>query len=359
MNHNLKRTLELIGAGMSGLLGEKLPKELHYPERMQFRHQGRQSTPEEMARAYLEQPKRNDIVLFIHGLMYDETCWHASGFNMTEAFEGDFELFPAHVRYNTGLHISENGLELAHLMEELFLNIRDFDGRWHIVGHSLGGLVCRSALHQAEEAGMDFTKCIDKVFLLGTPNRGATLEKGAQLTSLILKAVPYPLQYTALGLKTIFDNIRVKDQAPLSPIGELTELYVHKIPTLYLKLAANILDLRSEGIQDLRHGYLLREDWEKQEEWGGMKPLKVPVPPLPRTRYYAVAGALSKNEASDPSVWVTDGMVSTASAANMGKDDLLCFVENNRYHLLPGLNHFVMPFSRDVYEILSKWLTDD
>jgi pimeloyl-ACP methyl ester carboxylesterase len=359
MNNNLKRTLQRVRAGMSGLLGATLPEELHYPARMEFRYQGRQSTPEEMARVYLEQPARKDIVLFVHGLMYDETCWHASGFNMTEAFERDFDLFAVHVRYNTGRHISENGLEIALLMEELFRNIRDFRGHWHIVGHSMGGLVSRSALHQAEKAGMGFTRCIDKVFLLGAPNRGAPLEKGAQLTRLILKAVPYPLRYTALGLRIIFDNIRVKDQAPLSPIGELTEFYIHKAPNLYLNLAANILDLRSEGIQDLRHGHLLREEWEKPEEWGGMKPVRVPVPPLPWARYYALAGTLSKDGSSDPSVWVTDGMVSTASAANIGKGDLLRFVENNRYHLLPGVNHFVMPYRRDVYQILSKWLIED
>ncbi len=359
MNHNLKRTLQRVRAGMTGLLGATLPEDLHYPARMEFRYQGRPSTPEEMARVYLEQPARKDIVLFVHGLMYDETCWQASGFNMTESFESDFDLFAVHVRYNTGRHISENGLELAHLMEELFRNIKDFKGHWHIVGHSMGGLVSRSALHQAEKAGMGFIECIDKVFFLGAPHRGAPLEKGAQLTSLILKAVPYPLRYTALGLRIIFDNLRVKDQAPLSPIGELTEFHIHKLPTLYLNFAANILELRSEGIQDLRHGYLLREEWEQQEEWGGMKPLKVHVPPLPGARYYAVAGALSKNGTSDPSVWVTDGMVSTASAANIGEGDVLRFVENDRYHLLPGVNHFVMPYCRDVYQTLSKWLTED
>jgi pimeloyl-ACP methyl ester carboxylesterase len=359
MNSNLKRTLQLIRAGMSGLLGATLPKELHYPARMQLRYQGRQATPKEIARVYLEQSERKDILFFIHGLMFDETCWQASGFNMTEAFEGDFDIFAVHVRYNTGLHISENGLEFAHLMEEVFRNIGDFQGHWHIVAHSMGGLVSRSALHQAEKAGMGFTKCVDKVFLLGTPNRGAPLEKAAHLTSLILKAVPYPLRYPALALRIIFDNIRVKGQVPLSPIGELTEFYIHRAPTLYLNLAANILELRSDGIQDMRHGHLLQEEREKQEEWGGMKPLKVPVPPLPWARYYAVAGTLSKNEESDPSVFLTDGMVSTASAANIGKGDLLCFVDNNRYHLLPGVNHFVMPFCRDVYQTLSKWLADD
>jgi len=359
MNINLKRTLQLFQAGMSGLLGASLPKELHYPERMQFQYQGRQSTPNEIARVYLEQPERKDIVFFIHGLMYDETCWHASGFNMTEAFEGDFSIFPVHVRYNTGLHISENGSELAHLMEELFRNIRDFAGDWHIVAHSMGGLVSRSALHQAEKAGMGFTKCIDRVFLLCTPNRGAPLEKGAQLARQILKAVPYPLQYTAQGLRIVFDNIRLKEQVPLSPIGELMEIYIHRIPALYLNLAANILDMRSEGIRDLRHGYLLREEWEKEEEWGGLQSNKVPVPPLPGARYYAVAGSLSKETSeTDPSPLSMDGMISAASAANIGKDDELRFLENNRYRQLPGVNHFVMPFSREVYAVLSEWLAE-
>ena len=36
------------------------------------------------------QYKRNDIVFFVHGLMYDDTCWVAPRFNMTAAFEEEF-----------------------------------------------------------------------------------------------------------------------------------------------------------------------------------------------------------------------------------------------------------------------------
>ncbi len=353
------RAIEVVRASTTGLLGGTLPKELRFPESMQLRHQGQEATPREIARIYGQQKDKRDIVFFIHGLMYDETCWAFSRFNMTEAFEKDFNVFPVHIRYDSGRHISENGLEFAHLLEEIFQNLGSFEGRWHIVAHSMGGLVSRSALYQAHKAGMGFSGCVDRVFLLAVPNRGAPLEKGVQLARLLLRFVPYPLLYTAVGLRLLFSNIRVNDQAPLSPVSEITDFYVHALPSSIMKLADGILDMRSEGIRDLRHGYLLQEEWESEEAWGGMKPKRVPVHPLPGARYYAVAGSLSKDPSTEPSNLVMDGMISSASAANIGSDDELCFLENDRYRMLAGVNHFVMPFSPEVYQALSEWLAED
>jgi pimeloyl-ACP methyl ester carboxylesterase len=352
--------LHKVQAMASGLLGVTLPPKWRYPDKMHLRFRRQDSSPQEIAEHYSQKSAPRDLVLFVHGSMADDDCWQMTQFNMTRAWEEDFGIFPVHVRYDTGRHISENGLDLASLLEELFQEIGQKCGRWHIVAHSMGGLVTRSALYQAEKAGMGFVHCIDKVFLIATPNRGAPLEKGVQLARLILRARPFlPSRFVGLGLNMLFKNIPVGKQGSLAPIGYLTDFFVRKVPDFYLGLAAMMLDMRSEGIRDLRHGYMLRQEWEKEEALGGLKPHKMPVSPLGWVRYYALAGVISSKQASGPSVFRTDGMVSTASVANTGTHDELRFIENNRYRELLGVSHFVMPFHKEVYRVLSEWFKED
>jgi len=361
VNGRVTASARIAWASVGGLLGSRLPENLRFPEKMTFRFRGRDVSPGEVAQHCRQHPPGRDTVFFLHGLMADDSCWSFSSFDMTRAWEQDFGVFPVHLCYNTGLHVSDNGLELAGLLEAFAREIHPLSGRWHFVTHSMGGLVTRSALYQAEKAGMAFTGRVDKVFLLATPNRGAPLEKGVQAARLVLQAAPYlPFRYAGLGLKKILGMIPAgREGATLAPVGWTADFFIRQVPTFTLKLAARILDLRSDGIVDLRHGYLLREEWEGGESWGGLKSRKLPVPPLAHARYYAVAGCISKKEASGPSPLRIDGMVSTASAANQGPEDELRFVENNRYCELPGVFHFVMPFSPEVYRVLARWFAED
>jgi len=358
VKRKLARTRELVRGGTSGLLGDTLPAELRYPERMQLRLQGRDCTPAEIARLHTEQASGRDVVFFVHGLLYDDSCWRATTFDMTSAFERELGMFAVHVLYDTGRHISENGLELANLLQALADEVGETRAHWHLVAHSMGGLVCRSALFQADKAGMAFTRRIDRVVLLGTPNRGVPLEKGAQLARLLVAGAPIPLRLSALGLRRLFHSLRLGGRAPLGPLAGLTDFWVYTVPTFFLTLAGRILDMRSDGIRDLRHGAMLREEWEQQPSWGGLKPHRVQVPALPWARTYAIAGSLSARPRTGPTCRATDGLVSAASAANLGPDDELHIVENGRFALLPGVNHFVMPFSREVFDTLRGWFGD-
>ena len=290
MKKSLEAKLRTAQTWATGLGGGTIPREWRYPSEMELRHHGEHCTPEEIAELFRRDPGERDILFFIHGLMYDDTCWQVPDFNMTEAFEADFSIFPVHIRYDTGRHISDNGLAFSELLEKLYCAIGDSGGRWHIVAHSMGGLVTRSALHQAELGSMGFTKRMDKVFLLAVPHRGAPLEKAVQVVRLALEAAPYlPFRYTGLGLKWLLGNIPIGGEETLAPVGELVDFFVRRVPTLWIRLAAGILDMRSEGILDLRHGYMLSEEWEQTERLGGMLPRKVPVPPLATARYYATA----------------------------------------------------------------------
>ena len=54
----------MVRGGTSGLLGDTLPTELRYPERMQLRLHGRDRTPGEIARLRAEQASGRDVVIF-------------------------------------------------------------------------------------------------------------------------------------------------------------------------------------------------------------------------------------------------------------------------------------------------------
>jgi len=281
MKRKLERTRQVLRGGASGLMGDALSPELRYPERMQLRYHGQDCTPGEIARLHAKQAGGKDVVFFVHGLLYDDSCWRAATFDMTSAFENDLGMFAVHLLYDTGRHISDNGHELARLLQELADGLGDAPGNWHLVAHSMGGLVCRSSLFQAEADGMGFTRRIDRVVLLGTPNRGVPLEKGAQLVRLLLAGAPIPLRLSALGLRRLFHSLRFGGRAPLAPIAGLTDLWVYTVPAFFLTLAGRILDMRSDGIRDLRHGTMLREEWEKKASWGGLKSPRVSVPHSP------------------------------------------------------------------------------
>ncbi|MBN1945614.1 MAG: alpha/beta hydrolase [Bradymonadales bacterium] len=324
---------------------------------MELRHEGRSSTPQEIAERLGGFETERDLLFFVHGLMLDDSCWTASRFNLTKALEDRFDLAAVHLRYDTGLHISENGLAFARLLQELFEAAAPQEARWHIVAHSMGGLVARSALLQAEQRGFGFTRVIDRVFFLATPHRGAPLEKGVQLAQLVLRAIPYlPAWYTGAILTELLRRHPATQGRSLAGLSQAADVVTRRLGTLYLRLADAILDLRSDGIRDLRHGYLLEEQWAQRGEWSGMKATRITDGSGGSARTYAISGALSKKAGGRPSPLCSDGMVSTASAVNMGAGDRLRFIESGRYQHLPGVSHFAMTSDPRVFEVLARWL---
>src|SRR5206468_9935458 len=92
------------------------------------------------------------LVVFLHGLTETEASWRYRGERHRDygtRLHEDLGLTPVYLRYNTGLHVSDNGRVLDSLLDELVaawpVPVQDVV----LVGHSMGGLVARSALHQA------------------------------------------------------------------------------------------------------------------------------------------------------------------------------------------------------------------
>lgn len=172
---------------------------------------------------------RPHVVLFVHGLGTTEWSWCLEA----EAYHGDpsasfgsllardLDVTPLWLRYNTGRHVSENGRELSELLERLVETYPVELGSLTIVGHSMGGLVTRSACHYGRASACRWVERVGHVFYLGSPHQGAPLAKLAHALDRVLGAVDLP----------------------------------------GTRVTSRILAGRSHGIGDLRHGAIVDEDW--------------------------------------------------------------------------------------------------
>src|SRR5205085_6432301 len=124
---------------------------------------------------------RPRIVVFLHGLMETELSWRfgarESGATYGSRLERDMNVTAVYVRYNSGRHVSHNGASLDELLEQLVeawpVEVADIA----LVGHSMGGLIARSACHQAAEEHRRWVRGVHHIVSIGTPHMGAPLEQ--------------------------------------------------------------------------------------------------------------------------------------------------------------------------------------
>ena len=95
--------------------------------------------------------------IFVHGLGETDASWRLRADAQRPGYgaglQRDLGHTPIELRYNTGLHISDNGRALAGCWRSCTRR-----GPWRceeivIVGHSMGGLVARSACHYGQQRG--------------------------------------------------------------------------------------------------------------------------------------------------------------------------------------------------------------
>ena len=251
------------------------------------------------------------ILVLVHGLCMNHHQWTRGGHDHGLALAESLGYSPLYAHYNTGRHISANGADLAAELERLL-------GAWPvpvkslaIVGHSMGGLVARSAVHQAALSKMEWPRHLRHLVFLGSPHHGAPLERGGNWLHRGLGISPYLAPFTRLS------------------------------------------GLRSEGITDLRHGSLLEADWSA----GRFAPRDTrALVPLPAgVACYAVAGTLGRDE--DATGWLGDGLVPVASALGRhAKPTRDLHVPASHQWIARGVHHLDLLGSDAVYQRLRKWL---
>ena len=290
----------LVVSALNGAFGDMLTRRHNaLALRMAVRQRGRDLdlSRAELRAAYPNAKPR--LAVFVHGLCETDDAWMlGAGRHVPYGHRMEIELgyTPVYLRYNSGRHISENGRELAALLERLVANWHEPVHEVVLIGHSVGGLVARSACHYG--AG---TTCVDKVrhvFTLGTPHRGAPLEQAANAASVALARLP--------------------ETRPL----------------------ARAMNLRSAGIKDLRYGYLTDECWMDQDCDAFLRNTSREIPFPPTTRHYFICATLTREADAPAGRIIGDLLVLQPSAwAHEGRGRRMRFPIEH-YHHLGGANHF-------------------
>ncbi len=134
-------------AAINGLIGDRLADD--HPDlaiTMAVRAAGRDVPLERAALAAAYPTATADVVVFLHGLAESDDSWRRGGrggYADRLAAEGTWT--PVVLRANTGLPIADNGVALASLLDDLVACWPVPVRRIALVGHSMGGLVMRSA----------------------------------------------------------------------------------------------------------------------------------------------------------------------------------------------------------------------
>jgi pimeloyl-ACP methyl ester carboxylesterase len=310
------RGAAVLGA-ISGLIGDQLERDaspLQQP--MAVRAGGRVVTARRDAFAAAFPGAGGRPVVFLHGLMETEHAWErrapSEGGSYGSRLEDELGLTPVYVRYNSGRHISENGGSLAELLEEL-------TGAWPVeveeialVGHSMGGLVARSAGYQAVERGMEWVRKARRIVSLGTPHIGAPLAQAVHYAGAALWALP-----------------------ETRPFGAL-------------------LRGRSGGIRDLRQGSLVDEDWRDRDPDALKAVACREVPLIDGVTHCFVSATITRSERHPLGRLLGDTLVLVPSASGRSRSRRIAFQEGRHVgsaHHLALLNH------PDVYEHLHGWLS--
>ncbi len=310
------RGREIALAALNGVVGDHLAdtgNPLALP--MRFRRDGRPLALEPQALAEAFPEATGKLAVLLHGLCMSDLQWTRQNHDHGAALAHDLGYTPVYLSYNSGLHVSVNGRAFAEALEALVAawpaSIEDFV----IVGHSMGGLVARSACLAAEAARHAWRKKLKKLVFLGTPHHGAPLERIGNWVDVVIGKTPYAAAFGRLG------------------------------------------KVRSAGVTDLRYGALVDADWRGRDRFARAPDPRLPVPLPDGVACYAIAAtaALSPGDLKDR--LLGDGLVPVASALGRNKEfsrDLN--FPPYRQWVACETGHLDLLSRRDVYERIAGWL---
>jgi pimeloyl-ACP methyl ester carboxylesterase len=291
---------EALVAALNGVLGDHLAASGNpLAIQMSLRHQGRPLVMETSALQQAFPRSQGRLLVLLHGLCMNDLQWQREGHDHGAALARELGYTPLYLHYNSGLPIATNGAAFAQQMAALSAAWPYPIERLVLLGHSMGGLVARSALQAAQAAGSHWPTQVSDVVFLGTPHHGAPLERAGHWVDQALAATPY--------------------LAPLARLGRV----------------------RSAGIQDLRHG------------------LSGPLPT--NIRCYAIAGQLGEPQGHRPSGLkgrlLGDGLVPLDSALGRHAQSArqLAFKPSDQW-VGQGLNHMQLLSQPELMLPLRQWL---
>jgi hypothetical protein len=235
------------------------------------------------------------ILVLVHGLCRNDLQWLEAGHDHGAALERDHGYTAVYLHYNSGLAVAANGGQLASLLGSLCrawpVPVQDLT----LVGHSMGGLVIRSAIDAGRRSARSWVRRLRRVVFLGTPHRGARWERLGNGVESALRVSPYA--------------------APFARIGAA----------------------RSAGITDLRHG---------------------DASPFPAgVDCHVIAATLGRHARPLRDQWLGDGLVPLSSALGPPPSPRQRAGTAHRW-IARGTSHLGLLGSGVVYAKLAEWLDD-
>jgi pimeloyl-ACP methyl ester carboxylesterase len=309
---------EAVLAALNGVLGDRLAAD-HNPlaTPMTMRYQGHVLNWQALPAL----PEANGkILLLIHGLCMNDLQWQTEHdgqpVNHGTALAQALGYTPVYLRYNSGLHTSQNGHELSRQLTQLLSHWPVPIEEITVVAHSMGGLLTRSALHDAQRTGQAWPRYLKNIVFLGTPHHGAPLERAGNWVDVILGSTPY--------------------SAPFAKLGQL----------------------RSAGITDLRYGHLLDSDWRGHNRFHRKPDSREPVPLPPGVACFTVAATLSPQRGKLADRLIGDGLVPLHSALGHHEEPghSLVFAKDAQ-HIAYRTGHMALLSRPEVTQQMLAWLT--
>ncbi len=315
---------EAMLSALNGVLGDRLAETANpLAISMRLRSQGLPLLLEPQALAARLPGATGKLLVMLHGLCMNDLQWNGAAGGHGEQLARELGCTPIYLHYNTGLHTSANGEQLAGLLQQLVKAWPQPLEEITLLAHSMGGLVARSACHQAAEAGYSWPARLKALVFLGTPHHGAPLERLGSWVDGVLGG------------------------------------------NIVTKPFAKIAQVRSAGITDLRHGNLLHADWHDAGRFERGPDARQPVPLPPGVDCYTVA-ATTLAPGNGPWVavrealarkMVGDGLVSLESALGLHAEPGRClaFPPENQW-IAQGMNHMELLRRPEVAQQLLGWL---
>ncbi len=316
----VSRRREIAVAALNGVVGDHLAATANpLALTMRFRRDGRPLTLEKRPLAAALPNATGKLAVLVHGLCMSDLQWTRANHDLGAALARDFGYTPVYLSYNSGLHVSTNGRAFAEALEALVAAWPVEIERFVVIGHSMGGLVARSACRYAEEAEHVWRRKLNKLVFLGAPHHGAPLEQVGSWVGAVLARTPYA-----------------------GAFGRLAKI-------------------RSAGVTDLRYGFLMDEDWQGRDRFAHEPHhQRRPVPQPKGVACYAIAATTAASPGGLRERLVGDGLVPVASALGRHDDPSLdLHLPGERQWVACETGHLALLARRDVYQQIADWLARD
>jgi hypothetical protein len=259
------------------------------------------------------------LLLVIHGLCMNDLQWstqhQGNSVNHASTLAQALGYTPIYLRYNSGLHVSQNGHALAAQLEHVVKNWPQPLAELSVLVHSMGGLVTRSALFYATQAQLTWPNLVKNIVFLGTPHHGAPLERAGNWVDVILGSTPYSRPFAKLG------------------------------------------QLRSAGVTDLRYGHVLDVDWQGHDRFRRKPDSRQPVPLPAHVACFTIAATTAAQRSPLADRLIGDGLVPLHSALGHHDDPARQLVfAPQRQRIVYRTHHMQLLGSPQVTQQLLDWL---